>query len=221
MNMRSLVIRLLALSAMTTSAYAADDLRGTIQPEESGYDWSGIHLGVGATYGDFKDRDTLFPGTLSRGDAFNVTAFAGISRQFGPLVVGLEGDYTRLDGDFSALPAAFSSITIKDVMSLRARVGVAMDRMMVYGTAGVGYAKADVVAFTGLPAPAPATIGVELDGYGAVFGAGIDYALTDNFLIGVQYQHHIYDSFGKDNARPGQVIDAKFDVVTVRASYKF
>ncbi len=214
--MRSLVVKVLALAAMSSSAYAADDhLRGSIPSQAASYDWTGIYVGAGVRYGDFKDRDLLVPAFVSSGDNINGTVFAGYNYQYGNLVFGIEADYTKMDADFeiTQIPAV-----VDDLYSLRGRVGLAMDRAMVYGTAGISY--------TSVTATYPLGIGnVELSDIGYVFGLGIDYAITDNIIVGLQYQHQIYNNFGEDDypaaLAPLQGIDADFDVIEARVSYKF
>ncbi len=219
MNMRRLTSGIFLFGALTSSAFATDDLQPNDALAASTYDWSGIYAGLGLTASRFSDTDTLFPGFESSGDGANATAFAGINFQLDSWVFGVEADYSRPNADFDVLPAGYQSVEITEMASVRARIGFAVDKVMLYGTAGLGYAQADVTAFTGLAAPV--TVTTELDGFGAVYGLGIDYAITNNVVIGLQYQHQDYNDFGKGNTLPGQVIDAKFDSITARVIFKF
>lgn len=72
--------------------------------------------------------------------------------------------------------------------SLRLRGGFAIDRLLAYGTAGVAFQ--------------------DFDDTGWVAGAGVEYALTNNLSVGLEYLHYDFDSDSSN-------------VVRGRVSYKF
>jgi len=131
--------------------------------------------------------------------------------------------------------------------SFRGRVGFAWDRVLFYGTGGIAFA--DVTndygesfpCFQGVPIPGMVPgcfVGLTFDSrtrtlVGWTAGGGIEYAVTPNWLIGVEYR---YTDFGRftdtgllGNTNPGVSFGSEADVhhhltqnrVQARVSYKF
>ncbi len=112
-------------------------------------------------------------------DGLIVGGQVGVNWQWNSFVLGAEGDGSFVDwGNTNA------------VGTVRARGGFSFDRFLAYGTGGVAFRDANN------------------NGVGWVAGVGGEYALTDNFSLGVEYLH--YD-FGGDNA----------DVVRGRVNWQF
>ncbi len=193
-------------------------------PQPVSYSWTGFYFGgnIGADRASLNSDpfgfstgaftpDTGFGGTLSA--AIVGGGQVGYNWQFNRLVLGLEADIQDTShsqtiaflGGFQcgaigcgATPGIATAKT--DVEgSIRARVGWAFDRWLVYGTAG--FATADVRVNSSGPTtvpvlaafPANTTSNHEvLDGW--TVGAGVEYAVTNAVSVGVQYR---YTDFGQ------------------------
>ena len=182
---------LLALCALP--AAAADRLRPRTQewPAYSAprtYNWNGIYAGVhsGAAFDRFdgaakKSRnEVLFGGQL------------GYNMQLGNMVFGMEGD-ASMNGmsNSSRRRGAGTSADMRYVSTLKARAGVAFDRVLVYGTGGLAYG--NLKATDGLLSKTKGKLGY-------VVGAGAEYGITDNLSAKLEYN---YVSLGRQNFQFG------------------
>ncbi|MGO4403469.1 outer membrane protein [Bosea sp. RAF48] len=148
------------------------------------YNWNGIYAGIhsGAAFDRFegaakKSRNTvLFGGQL------------GYNVQLGNMVFGMEGD-ASMNGTSSNSRGrgAGTSVDMRYVSTLKARAGVAFDRVLVYGTGGLAYGS--LKASDGLLSKTKGKMGY-------VVGAGAEYAITDHLSAKLEYN---YVSLGKQN----------------------
>ncbi len=178
-------------------AFAADPaaIDAGINPARFG--WQGAYAGISGGYAWLKDVDRSFtPPLPDKGKDWNVGLYGGYLAEFGSFVAGAEFEANRLDIDYEFL----SFITIESSYVLKARAGYAFDRFLVSGHAGGVYATTNFMG---------------LKDWGWEAGVGIDYALTDNLVAGVQYSHYGFNNFD------GTQIDAKIDLVSARLTYKF
>lgn len=111
--------------ALASPARAADM---TEAGSDGAFDWSGFHVGAFGGYGK-----------LGASGPFGGVS-AGYDWRFDTVVVGVEGDVAGggLDGRRDG-----GSYDIDAFGTIRARVGYAFDRFVVYGTGGVAFASAD------------------------------------------------------------------------------
>lgn len=147
-------------------------------------------------------------------------AQAGYNQQIGQWVVGLEADIQGSDihgGDSRLLTGApfkipVSLTTMADTKvdwfgTARGRIGYAFDRLLVYGTGGLAYGHVVSTGNVTLGAPAPfsATALGTSDGYkiGYVAGGGIEYALYQNWRIGVEA---LYVDLGNADSTMGATV---------------
>ena len=157
--------------------------------------WSGPYIGVSVGHGWLRDIDYSFaPPLRSSGEDVVFGAHAGYLHQFGPLAIGAEAEFSRLDINFEGFP-----IDAEESVALKARGGLAIDRFLVTGHAGAAYA----------------TTNIGLEDWGWVAGAGLDYTFTDNLVVGVSYDHMEFKQFD------ATLIDAELDLVKARVSLKF
>ncbi|MVA98043.1 outer membrane beta-barrel protein [Nitratireductor sp. CAU 1489] len=183
----------------TVGAASAADLdiieAPEINPERFG--WTGAYVGASVGYSWMNDVDRSFvPPFPDHGEDWVVGAHAGYLHQFGSVVVGAEVEYTNLDIRFERAPF---KIYANDAVAAKLRAGYAMDRLLVSAHGGAVYA----------------TTNIRLQDWGWTLGANVDYALTNNILLGLQYTHFDFEEF--DNT----LIDARLDTVTARIGYKF
>ncbi|HEY8031599.1 MAG TPA: outer membrane beta-barrel protein [Methylocella sp.] len=156
------------------------------------------------------------------------------------VVIGLEGS---IDGSSLSkttvvdLPGAFggsgtlSAHTSADIQgSIRGRLGMAWDRVLVYGTGGVAFGgittdfELNAVDAAGVPFFLQTSRSNSRTGW--TVGGGIEYAVTNNWSVGVEYR---YTDFGT-LSREASLADGSFinvsrtlreNQVQARFSYKF
>jgi outer membrane immunogenic protein len=118
-------------------------------------------------------------------------AHIGYNLQLGQYVVGLEGDVDGT-GYAKTYNGGFLTVSTKVPVqgSIRARLGVALDRALLYITGGAAFAGFDNTyqSFAGYD-----TISKTRTGW--TVGGGLEYALTNNWSIRAEYRYADYGSF--------------------------
>lgn len=192
MPIKAFPIAVAASVAAFTAAHAADlPSRKTapVTPAAYGpepYNWTGLYVGLGGAYNRARSSATTAIGghkNTRSGAAFG--GYAGYNVQLGPIVYGLEADAAVLSsGSKSNRLAGVASFRERYDGSVRARVGYAIDRWLVYGTGGLAFRdqKVSTSALT--------TRNKMQTGWLA--GAGVERALTDNLIARVEYTHADY-----------------------------
>jgi len=153
-------------------------------------DWSGFYAGAQVGFGQL---ETEF-GVESADSDEDLTSYgvqAGYLYDLGKFVVGAEAAYAQLDVD------GFDDNA--DVLRAGVIAGYDAGRFLPYLTAG--YANVD------------ANAAGEDDGY--YYGAGVDYAVTSNVRVGVEYLEHKFDNFNET----GNDLTAK--TTSLKVSYVF
>jgi outer membrane immunogenic protein len=168
---------------------------------------------VNGPFPDYRPQD--LPGVTALGtQSINGTnavfgGRVGYNAQFGAWVAGLEGDFSSFDfnktvaaggnpfsfGGFAAGSMALNeSVSTSWLSTVRGRLGYAFNSVLVYGTGGVAFGKISVTqtdrefSFNGLGfGNEGSTASVTKTGWAA--GAGIEYALTPNWIISAEYLH--------------------------------
>lgn len=157
------------------------------------YDWTGPYVGlrIGAPTGDnnWAERGVgaeATPGAWG-GTLYGLTA--GYDRQQGSYVFGAAIDYTG--GTMTAQsttnpgPPAYNCLAgcdtrVENQYAIRGRIGRAMDRTLVYVTAGFASGEATASSV------GPGTLGSgRLNGWTG--GFGLEHAVTNRFTISVEY----------------------------------
>lgn len=176
----------------------------------SAHNWTGFYIGVHGAVADGTDevRTTILGGSSTPPPATNSFSLGGVigglqagyNLQIDNFVVGVEGEYTSggVDGSFNfdtARTEAIAGGDLAGIFAVKGKAGVALDRTIVYATAGYaatynnGFAN-NVWRFA--PAVDVATGGQLLHGY--VVGAGVEHAVTDQLSFKAEYDHY---SFGR------------------------
>jgi outer membrane immunogenic protein len=246
--MKKILLSTVALLGLTMTAGAADLPRRTVAPMVAPimtvpvFTWTGFYVGVNAGYGFGDMNDTrsynIPAGLVAPGNP-------GYNIQFGAFVAGIEADLQYADlggrnaeqlggGTFTFAPGGINSVITNDVGNLeyfgtvRARLGVAFDRVLVYGTGGFAYGGTDVGNnFSNF------RTGRNNDdtSFGYALGGGVEYAFTNNLTFKLE---GLYVNLG-DNGRnavasvpaPGVLVleerkqDMDFGLVRVGVNYKF
>jgi outer membrane immunogenic protein len=230
-------MRVYALALMvglaSTSAYAADVVMeeppAPMVQEVPIFSWTGGYVGIqgGGLWSDVDvdglDDDVFGPDAGDFSENFNgglLGGYAGYNWQSGAWVFGVEGDINAVwnDETFTVSSAVFGNQDVdvgSDYLaSLRGRVGYAVDRALIFATAGV--------AFTQMSADADLFDNVSLNAdqsfTGWTVGAGAEYAFTDNWVGRVEYRY--YD-FGDDTIDGFGDVKIKTNTVTAGIAYKF
>jgi outer membrane immunogenic protein len=205
-------------ATMAGSAFAADMPLQAVAPVAV-YDWGGMYVGgvIGGAWGrtDSSDSGLGILGTLLNVPVIQTTDSSGFiggieggSRyQMGKLVIGYEADITwgGVNGtsttSFSPIgvpPGAFSltrAITAnsKWTATTVSTVGIAHDRWLIYGKAGVAYTHIDYTDnWTGmlLGAGFPAFSGTGSENrVGWTVGTGIEWAVWNNWSVKAEYDY--------------------------------
>jgi outer membrane immunogenic protein len=216
--MKRFVLSTAAILACAGGSAGAADLPVKVAPAPvPAYSWTGCHAGIngGGKWGFLRGAEYLpaanGPGGPSAANAFtydttqNPTGSAigggqvGCDYQIGYGVFGIEGDgdwqrFSQTVGVGPVVPGDQFTATSHWQASVRGRAGYASDRVLIYATGGVTWTDLTLdtsfVPFAGLPG-ATATDQETLTGWTA--GAGIEFALTNNLLIGIEGRYNLYD----------------------------
>jgi outer membrane immunogenic protein len=243
MTMKKLVLAASILAASAVSAFAADMparfAKAPVAPPVLIYDWSGIYVG-GAVGGAWHDTDGIFynaPGFFWRTESQSALiygGFAGIQKQWGNFVLGIEGGYNGLDNDFNTTlaggfgaPCGFVAgvqscqSRINDIWYIGGRLGYAWNRFMVYGQGGYAQADIDTQGIVNATGVAFSPAGASHGGWYA--GVGAEYAVLDYLILGIDYKHYEFDSKNHDSLIfiDRRTVDADVDSVMGRVSFKF
>ncbi len=186
------------------------------------YNWSGFYIG-GHIGGGFENSTWTNPVTGASA-SFSDSGFlggaqVGVNTQFNWLVVGLEGDFS-----WTSLIKGTSTDTLGNIMTtspqwtstVTGRAGVAFDRLLVYGKGGLAVAD-DKSTFTPVGG---GTVTDTLTRVGWTAGAGLEYALTDNWALRAEYD---YLGFGTKQLSFGAAgtTNADLNVQEVKAGFDY
>ncbi|WP_071675222.1 outer membrane protein [Nioella nitratireducens] len=169
-------------------------------------DWSGPYAGLtfGMTGGDMSTTPPSPGNDLNDGTA--IGGILGYNYQNGALVYGGELGLHSFN-DTYVVPGVGNDDTIDTAVDLRGRVGYAVGRSLIYGAAG--YSWADMSINGGAD-------GASLTG--PSLGIGVDYMVTDNVFLGLDYTRRFLEG---DNDLNTFSIDSNVDTVSLRAGFRF
>lgn len=179
------------------------------------YDWTGGYLGAFAGYGWgqtaagttylWEDSDTTnlyasLPGFNFNGGGLLGGVETGVGTQTGGLYWGLEADVAAagIKGTYTDDDAGFSiDSNVQWLSTLRARIGVPIDRFLVFGTGGlaIGGVQASLHDVYGGGATTLTTSNSRT-GVGWSIGAGVAAALNGGWSIKAEY---LYVDLGTQN----------------------
>jgi outer membrane immunogenic protein len=243
-----------AAALLSGSAMAADlAVKAPIYkaPPPLAFSWTGCYIGAHAGYHrssydqhlqfddappddgtEFRFTDSLLAdGGIGGGQI-------GCNYQSGTFVWGIEFDGSWAGGsdsrtyipDVDSADSVAFSVKTNSLWSVRGRVGIAADRALFYATMGWAGARFNYTynLFDADAGASAASLNFNVNGL--VVGAGAEYALTNNIIVGAEFLHYM---FGRDQALPdfpivgpsgstGDHINLKtVDVARVRISYLF
>lgn len=246
--MRRLVIALLAATAFGSAAAQAADMpvKGPFYkaPPLLMYNWSGCYIGGHAGAGWSRTEwtntvDTTLFGDLSPGEGFtqNASGFVGggqvgCNYQVNQFVFGIEGTFSGTSIKKSltnnVFGAGFDDVfenRISSIFTVTGRIGYAFNNWLPYIKGG--YAGANNKFSVSDSVGANQGSGSETKWHnGWTIGAGVEYGLTQNWIIGLEYDY-IGLQTKNYNVTGGAAGLYTFDVkpriheVLLRVSYKF
>ena len=166
-------------------------------------DWSGSYIGISG--GEMTDSSYEVSNSVSDdgqaplSDTSTLSIYGGQMTQNGQIVFGVEIDVLFApDADIA------QNITIDDaIVDMKIRTGFALDRFLAYGVVGGSFISS--------------TFGPnDINASGLNFGAGVDFMLTDNLIIGAEYLARRTSEEFLDAD-----VEIEMDTVSLRATYKF
>jgi outer membrane immunogenic protein len=148
--------------------------------------WSGFYLGA---MGGYAQENSSGIGTLSGGFAGGT---AGYNWQMGNIVLGLEADAAWADvgatiGVFGGLASVSSNI--RDMGTVRGRVGYAFDSVLIYGTGGYAWADNRITATV-----LGASVSDSHIHSGWTAGAGVEVMFAPKWSVKAEYLYRSFDS---------------------------
>lgn len=150
------------------------------------FNWTGFYVGGHIGYGWAEDN------AGNTADGFLGGLQIGYNWQFSPnFVFGIEGDFAWTDVTSAA------NVTLDYVATVRARLGYAADRVLLYATGGFAWTE----------------LSTGLSGDGYAIGVGIEYALSHNWSAKIEYLFHNLDF--------GAVGDIDLNTVKLGVNYRF
>lgn len=200
-----------------TAAFLALCAAPAAAAEPGSYDWSGFYVGAFGSYLSGTATGVVTAGGAGS-DSFAISGLqagglAGYNWQSERFVIGLEADagFGNIDG--IGFDGGINDFDIDPQGHARVRLGMAIDRFLPFLATGLTIADGDARS-PGFGSPS------ELH-FGWTIGAGLDFAVTDNFLVRGEY---IFDRAGTETYTygPGD-IDFSFDNSNFRlaATLKF
>ena len=163
------------------------------------FTWSGVYIGAN---GGYSFGTTQPPG----GTNFSTNGIVaggtiGANVQTGALVFGAEGDFDwdNIKGSpaVTACPTGATSCQVSSnwLGTARGRIGVAFDRLLVYGTGGAAFENLKFAA-------PPLATTVTSTPFGWTGGGGVEFAFTPNWSVKAEY---LYVKFSNVNVTAGGV----------------
>jgi outer membrane immunogenic protein len=189
------------------------------------YNWSGFYIG-GNIGGGFANSSWTDPFT-GASDTFSKDGFIGGGQiganvQFNWLVLGVEGDFdwTSLKGNGTDSMGNTINTNTEWTSTVTGRIGAAFDRLLLYGKGGVAFAD-DQSSVNDLSGATASTSNTRT---GWTAGAGLEYALAQNWTAKIEYD---YLGFGSETPNLGTTTfppynpSASLNVQEVKAGINF
>ncbi len=202
--MRNFLLATVAGAALISgSAFAADLPVRTAAPAfvapVSAYSWSGFYVGgqIGGAWTSASVTPYIAPGFVGAGAGVSVSPsgvvgglHAGFNWQMSQVVLGLEGD-AELSGVSGSTAVGGGFIRDRDDFrgSIRARLGFAVDRALIYATGGVAFQNFKSTNTLGAVSSSYSTSRT-----GWTLGGGIEFAINNQWSVRGEYR---YSDFGR------------------------
>jgi outer membrane immunogenic protein len=233
--MKKIVFGIAALATLFVTAAQASPPSPPVMPD---WNWTGIYVGGNAGYGGSSGAGIFtvnqnggfssFPGLNANGGFGG--GQIGVNYQINWLLVSIEADADAAsikDSVNNILgnpnnPALNASVRVSSFETLRGRVGLAFNQVLVYATGGAAQANIDNFWIINNAFAARRSGNV----HGSVWGAGMEIGLDKNWSVRLEYQYFHVGNFSLSTPAPaGPIINTPYtnNFATVRAglNYKF
>jgi len=240
---RTTIIAAVLAAFAATPAGAADFAMKAAAPAMAAYNWTGFYLGVTAGGGlqntviDDKDCN-LSCNSLNMSKAFgSFGGTLGYNYQFGHGVLGIEGDAnwtnysdTLVDPDWARQRGSFHSVKSDWYATVRARFGVALDNVLVYGTGGAAFVDRQVIGRSSTTGVCGGhCFSIDETTVGVVGGVGAEYMIAGPWSAKVEYLHIMTPTKRVRDLDPSAALSAanqyaattSIDIVRAGINYRF
>jgi outer membrane immunogenic protein len=215
------ILAAMLISAACSAPAAADGPARRAHGYDEGrpaISWAGYHVGIQGGASLWNTEHLFTGGVASGGSDFSggfVGASWGSTWQRGALVYGFDSDFSFADTEGSrAGPGCGAGTCFTEVSyfgTSRVRLGYAVDRMLVYATGGLAYARVHAGNTTDQDSKTR---------YGWTLGAGIEWALAPKWSAKLEYQHLDYSN-GRNYTTAGSGVDVDLDADIVRVGVNY
>jgi outer membrane immunogenic protein len=211
--MKSLLLAMAALAVLASPAFAADMQPWVGKAPPGAHNWTGLYLGAhcGGGWGSTKTSGDVGAFDDSPREAYNLGSSGwtcggqlGFNMQVGGWFWGTEADFGYLGLKKSIVqhgsPRNFVEVKYGAYGVAAARAGVVLDRALIYGKAGVAFAKiknsgGDLDGGTTVDSSDLTVLDKTHIGWAA--GTGIEYGVTSSWSVKLEY---LYMGFGKSDS---------------------
>jgi outer membrane immunogenic protein len=197
--MKKLLLGCAFVTALVTfdSAFAADLARPTAAPVykapamvPQAFSWTGLYLGLEGGYGwgreNYDDNTVLAPTPVSHqphGGIFG--GVLGYRYQTGQFVFGVEGSAAWAGINDTVASGFFTeNLKARSIYTATGQVGWAFNQALLYAKGGWAGASVNNLLTGG-----GGTATNSQDANGWTVGAGLDYAVWQNVVLGIEYDH--------------------------------
>jgi outer membrane immunogenic protein len=175
-TLAALVLAPFAAKADNNSEPIQQSIVPTLAPTSTTTGWSGAYVGLSYGFASGDYNFTQLNGFNRDMDDGSMTQlFGGYQVQRGALVYGGELAFGSAQ---DTVVTGFLTSQVTDMIDLKGRVGYASGDFLIYGV--LGYTMSEFSENTTIS-------GGEWDIGGINYGIGVDYAISDNFVIGAEY----------------------------------
>lgn len=173
--------------------------------------WQGLYAGANLGYGWSKVTDGGNPFAVD-GHGIAGGLHAGYNHQIRTVVLGIEGDFSWADVNGRETVLGFGAIDTQHrwYSSVRGRLGMALDRTLIYATAGYGWSNVRIQADDG----ATFASQTRTDG-GLVWGGGVEYKINPNLSLRAEALR--FETSGKWRTDDGSTVKLETPTTEVRA----
>jgi len=225
--MNKILVTAIAAAAFGAPAFAADLPVKAPPIVHATYDWTGCYLGgdVGITWNkvDVNVPSYPFPAHTTHASSLSGGVLAGCNYMLpNRFVFGIEGDYSWMKLNATALSGnggtELFTTEYNRAASVRGRLGYSPESMPMslwYVTAGWAWAHLGNSYYSPL---AGGYVSGSAPGW--VVGGGAEWALTRNWIVGLEYLHSVYKTQSEVFLGPN-TLKLNEDTVRARFSYKF
>ncbi len=218
-----MIKRMIAVAAFAalgaTNAFAADmPSRSYSKAADPTFNWSGFYVGVTAGGGmhnsTIDDKDcNLSCSSLNFSKAFaTVGGTIGYNYQFGAGLVGIEADVnwssfkdTLSDPDWNDRLGSAHATQSDWYSTVRGRFGLAIDRVLVYGTGGVAFVDRNVTGNNIVGTCTSECFSIKQTSVGVVGGVGAEYALSGPWTVKAEYLYILAPTARTHDLSPNRI----------------